>query len=837
MTTETLNVGIEGMTCASCVARIERALRKLPGVCEASVNLATGTARVVIDPERSGPDEIARAVEEAGYGTVVRRLALAIEGMTCASCVARIERALRRVPGVVSAEVNLATNRASVAYFPPTVAPARLVQAVVEAGYGARPIHPAGGDETGEDSRRRERHDLARAVAFAAAFTAPLVIVAMARHVPAIAHLMLSLLPERGWMLVELILATPVQFYAGRRFYRFGLKELAHLSPGMNSLVMLGSSAAYFYSLLALVVPGIFPAGTAVTYFEAAAVIVTLILLGRYFEAVAKGRTSEAIRKLVRLQAKTARVVRDGTVVEVATEDVVVGDRVLVRPGERIPVDGVVAAGSSYVDEAMITGEPIPVTKGVGDEAVGGTVNKTGAFTIEATRVGADTVLSQIIRMVEEAQGSKPPIQALADRIAGVFVPTVMTIALVTFVTWMAFGPEPALGFAFVAAVSVLLIACPCAMGLATPTAIMVGTGKGAEMGVLFRKGASLERLARVDTVVLDKTGTLTEGRPALTDLHGYGEGRDEAALLALIAAAEAKSEHPIAETIVRAAEDRGLALAEAEDFAAEPGFGITARVEGHLVQVGADRFMTRLGIDLARAAGDAAALAAAAKTPLYAAIDGRLAALIAVADRIKAGSREAIAALHEAGRTVAMLTGDNRRTAAAIAAELGIDHVAAEVLPDQKAGEVKRLQGEGRMVAFVGDGINDAPALAQADVGIAIGTGTDIAIEAGDVILMAGDLRGIVNAFALARRTLRTIRLNFFWAYAYNVALIPVAAGALYPAFGLMLNPVLAATSMSLSSLFVVGNSLRLRRFRPPLAAAAKRAPALPTATAAESA
>jgi Cu+-exporting ATPase len=631
---------------------------------------------------------------------------------------------------------------------------------------------------------------------------------------------MLALLSERGWMWIELVLATPVQFYAGRRFYRQGWAELSHLSPGMSSLVMLGSSAAYFYSLLALLAPQLFPAGTAKSYFEAAAVIVTLILLGRLLEAIAKGRTSEAIKKLMQLQAKTARVLRDGQEVEILIEEVVADDLVLVRPGERLPVDGVVVEGASFVDESMITGEPIPVEKRSGAEVVGGTVNKTGAFTLRATRVGADTVLSQIIKMVEEAQSTKPPIQRLADKIASVFVPIVLVIAAATFAVWLAFGPAPALSFAFVTAVSVLLIACPCAMGLATPTAIMVGTGKGAEMGVLFRKGAALETLARVDTVVLDKTGTLTLGRPELTDFDDLRGGEAAAGneTLRLVAAAEAKSEHPIAEAIVRAARERGLELPTISDFRADPGFGIEARAEGHTIEVGADRYMERLGIDLSGVAVRAAALAAQAKTPLYAAVDGALAAVIAVSDPLKDSSREALQALQALGFEAAMLTGDNRGTAEAIAREVGIGQVLAEVLPDQKAAEVKRLQAEGKSVAFVGDGINDAPALAQADVGIAIGTGTDIAIEAGDVILMSGDLRGIVNAASLSKRTLRTIWLNFFWAYAYNVALIPVAAGALYPVIGVLLSPMLAAAAMSVSSLFVVTNSLRLRRFRPPL-------------------
>ena len=563
-----------------------------------------------------------------------------------------------------------------------------------------------------------------------------------------------------------------------------------------------------------MVVPGLFPAGTAHVYFESAATIITLILLGKYLEARAKGRTSAAIRKLVQLRPWTARVLRDGEPEEIAIDAVVPGDRVQVRPGERIPVDGVVDDGSSFVDESMITGEPIPVEKNAGDEVVGGTVNGTGAFTFRATKVGADTVLARIIRLVEEAQSGKPPIQELADRIAGVFVPLVLAVAAATFVVWILAGPSPALSRALVAAISVLVVACPCAMGLATPTAILVATGKGAEMGALFRKGAALEGLARVDTVVLDKTGTLTKGAPELTDLRLVEGAEDE--VLATIAAAESSSEHPIAQAVTRAARERGLRWEPPTSFRAEAGFGLEATVDGHSVQVGADRYMQRLGLELSTLRKTIDRWADEAKTPLFAVIDGRLVAALAVADPLKEGSRGAVESLRAQGMQVAMLTGDNARTAAAIARQAGIERVLAEVLPSGKADEIARLQKQGRRVAFVGDGINDAPALARADVGVAIGTGTDIAIEAGDVILMSGDLRALVDANRLARRALRTIRLNFFWAYAYNVALIPVAAGVLYPWLGLQLHPILAAAAMSVSSLFVVGNSLRLRRFVP---------------------
>jgi len=816
---EHVSFRVEGMTCASCVARVEKALARLPGAAGAGVNLSTEKAGVDLDPALAGAADAVEAVRRMGYVPVVETLEMGVGGMTCASCVARVEKALAKVPGVIEAGVNLVTEKATVSFLPQMTGADRLAEAVRKSGYEPKQVAAGGGAEDREQAARdAEIAGLRRSVLFAAAFTVPLVVIAMARHLPALHAAFLSVLTETAWGWIELALTAPVMLYAGRRFYRSGWAELRHLSPGMNSLVMMGSNAAFFYSVFALVVPGIFPEGTARFYFEAAAVIVTLILVGRYLEAVAKGRTSAAIKKLMQLQAKTARVRRDGAEQEIPIDSVVAGDVVLVRPGERIPVDGRVVDGASFVDESMITGEPVPAEKKAGDEVVGGTVNGKGAFAFEATRVGAETVLSRIIKLVEDAQSGKPPIQRVADKIAAVFVPVVIVIAVVTFAAWLAFGPEPALSFAFVAAVSVLLIACPCAMGLATPTAIMVGTGKGAEMGVLIRQGAALETLAGIDAVILDKTGTLTLGRPQLTDFRLVGDDGDEATVLSLVAAAEAGSEHPIAQAIVNAAKERGLTSPRVDSFAAEPGYGIEARIAGRLVQVGADRYMKKLGIGLYDAGETAAQLAADTKTPLYAAIDGRLAAVVAVADPLKEGSAEAIAALHDLGLTVAMLTGDNRRTAEAVAAGVGIDSVVAEVLPDQKAAEVKRLQGEGRKVAFVGDGINDAPALAQADAGIAIGTGTDIAIEAGDVILMAGDLRGIVNAVMLARRTLKTIRGNFVWAYAYNVALIPLAAGAFFPFFGLLLNPMLAAGAMSLSSLFVLGNSLRLRRVRPML-------------------
>lgn len=751
----------------------------------------------------------AEPIAAAAGGAV--RLDVGVGGMTCAACVRRVERAIAREPGVVSASVNLATGKASVEYLPDAIDAGRIRAAIAQAGYQPLMPKPAGVQAHGM-SGVEETQALARDLALAAALTAPLVLLVMApMFIPGLMHLMHDLLPAGAWRWLEFALATPVLFLAGRRFLVHGWSELRHLNPGMNALVMIGSAAAWLYSTLALVAPGIFPEGTGNLYFEAAGVIVTLILLGRYLEARARGRTSEAIQRLLQLQGRNARVLRDGVELDVPVESVAVGERITVRPGERIPVDGTVLEGTSYVDESMITGEPVPVAKQAGAELIGGTVNGNGALRFQATRVGAGTVLAQIIRMVEEAQASKPPIQQIADRIAGVFVPAVMLLAALTFFAWMAIGPEPALNYAFVAAVSVLLIACPCAMGLATPTAIMVGSGKAAEMGVLFRRGTALELLARVDTVIFDKTGTLTRGHPELTGL--YAVDGDEAALLALAAGAESLSEHPVAKAVLDAAHARRLPLESPADVRAEPGLGLSARLGVREVRLGSERYLQQAGIDLGAVQETARRWSEQGRTVLYIAADGRLAGTLSISDPVKEGAREAVVGLRALGLRVGMLSGDGRRTAEAVARELGIDLVIAEVLPAQKAAEVARLRAEGRSVAFVGDGINDAPALAGADVGVAIGTGTDVAIEAGEVILMRGDPRGLLDAIALSRRTLRTIRLNFFWAYAYNVALIPVAAGALFPLTGLLLNPMLAAAAMSVSSLFVVGNSLRLKR------------------------
>ncbi|KOF19509.1 ATPase [Ensifer adhaerens] len=810
----TASIPVEGMTCASCVARVEKAIRAVPGVTSASVNLATERADVRFDGTTKTAD-IVKAIENSGYGAAEESIELAIDGMTCASCVARIEKALKAVPGVTHANVNLATERASVRLTKGIATSASLEEAVRAAGYDAKRI--TGDESSDEEAEKRERETrrLSRSLLIAAALTLPIFVLEMGSHfIPAVHDfVMINIGMQESWYL-QFALTTLVLFGPGLRFYQKGIPALLRLAPDMNSLVAIGTAAAWGYSVVATFASGLLPEGTANVYYEAAAVIVTLILLGRVLEARAKGRTSEAIKHLMGLQAKTARVVRDGETIEIPLADVHADDTVLVRPGDRVPVDGTILDGNSYVDESMITGEPVPVEKIVGAEVVGGTINKTGSFTFRATKVGADTVLAQIIRMVEQAQGAKLPIQSLVDRVTAWFVPAVIAIAAVTFAIWLVFGPDPALTFALVNGVAVLIIACPCAMGLATPTSIMVGTGRAAEMGVLFRKGEALQTLRNAEIIAIDKTGTLTKGRPELTDLD-TSAGFDRNDVLALVAAVETRSEHPIAEAIVEAAKTEGIAIPTPANFEAVPGFGASAVVNGRSVHVGADRLMARLKLDVSVFADQAARLGSEGKSPLYAAIDGKLAAIIAVADPIKETTPQAIRMLHDLGLKVAMITGDNRRTAEAIAAKLGIDQVIAEVLPDGKVAALKRLKADGRAVAFVGDGINDAPALAEADVGLAIGTGTDVAIESADVVLMSGDLLGVPNAIALSKATIRNIKENLFWAFAYNAVLIPVAAGALYPAYGLLLSPIFAAGAMALSSVFVLGNALRLRGFR----------------------
>jgi Cu+-exporting ATPase len=812
-----ISIPVVGMTCASCVRRVERTLSEKEGVAEASVNFAAEKASVTYDPTTTNPDDLIGAIRDAGYGADVRETTFSVTGMTCASCVGRVERALEKVPGVLEASVNLANERATVEYLAGEVEPKDLEMAIEGAGYGV-----VREDSSVEDSHEREYRTLKADFLLAATLTAIILL-------GSLPHMLGLMLPfPTGWLnLALLLLATPVQFWAGWRFYRGTWGALKHGQANMNTLVVMGTSAAYLYSVVATLAPQLFAAGRADVYFDTSSLIITLILLGRLLEARAKGRTNEAIKKLAGLQAKTARVLRGGEELDVPLENVRVGDVVVVRPGEKVPVDGRVVSGGSAVDESMITGESIPVTKREGDEVIGATMNTSGSFRFEATKVGEDTALYQIMRMVEEAQGSKAPIQRLADRISALFVPAVIGVAVVTFAVWLLFGPEPALTFALLNTVAVLIIACPCAMGLATPTSIMVGTGKGAESGILIRGGEALEGAHKLDTVVLDKTGTLTRGTPELTDVVVL-DGMHEEELLRLLASAERASEHPLGESIVRAATHRGLPLGELEAFEAVSGGGIRACVDGRKLLVGSRRFLSESGISEYGLASRDEELAREGKTPIIVAVDGELAGLVAVADMVRDESREAVDRLHALGLEVAMLTGDNCRTAEAIARELGVDRVVAEVRPEDKVAEVKRLQAEGKRVGMVGDGINDAPALAQADVGIAIGTGTDVAMEASDLTLISGDVRGVARAIMLSKATVRNIKQNLFWAFAYNVALIPVAAGVLYPLFTEgsvpeilrpvlgeygFLNPILAAGAMALSSVTVVSNALRLRR------------------------
>ncbi|WP_104499262.1 heavy metal translocating P-type ATPase [Acinetobacter indicus] len=810
---ETLS--IQGMTCASCVGRVEKALKKVDGVEQANVNLATEQAVV----ESSAPLDRAaliKAVERAGYDVVVAApIELSIDGMTCASCVARVEKALKKVPGVQQANVNLATEQAWVEA-DTTVSADKLIQAIRKAGYDAQLQTTTTTEQA--DQKASEQQQLKRDLIISLVLAIPVFVLEMGSHlIPAFHMWVMHQIGQMPSWLLQFVLTTLVLLFPGRRFYQKGIPALLRFAPDMNSLVAVGTLAAYSFSVVATFMPQLLPEGTVNVYFEAAAVIVSLILLGRYFEAKAKGRTSQAIQHLIGMQPKTARIVRNGQSVEVPLAEVSSGMQVDIRPGERIPVDGEVLDGRSYVDESMISGEPLPVEKMAGSAVVGGTINQNGSLSIRATAVGADSVLAQIIRMVEQAQGSKLPIQALVDKVTMWFVPAVMLMAVLTFLVWLIFGPEPALTFGLVNAVAVLIIACPCAMGLATPTSIMVGTGRGAEMGILFRKGEALQLLQEAQVVAVDKTGTLTEGKPQLTDFHVQA-GFEQTQLLSWVAAVEAKSEHPIAFAIVEAAQQQNLSLPAVNDFDSIVGSGVKGQVNGQWLHIGADRYMHQLGLSTTAFDQVAVRLGQEGKTPLYVAVEDQLAAVIAVADPIKDSTFAAIEALHQLGVKVAMITGDNRHTAEAIARQLKIDTVVAEVLPEGKVDSVRELQQQYGRLAFVGDGINDAPALAQADVGLAIGTGTDVAIEAADVVLMSGSLKGIPNAIALSQATIRNIRQNLFWAFVYNVALIPIAAGVLYPLWGILLSPMFAAGAMALSSVFVLGNALRLKRFAAPL-------------------
>jgi P-type Cu+ transporter len=833
MATKNLTLPVTGMTCASCASRIERGLKKVGGVEAAQVSLASEQAMISYDPQQAQPHDLVAAVERAGYGVISDQIELPITGMTCASCVNRVEKALKKTDGVLQASVNLATERATVTYAPGVADVTSLQAAVEAAGYGV--IVPTQ-DQAAEPqdveaaARSAELADKRRKLIVAVAFGLPLFLLAMARdfgliqpwltpfwaaleaqmeaaggHAEEVSTIMHY--PARADILnwLFLLLATPVQFYSGRDFYVHAWRALKARTANMDTLIALGSSAAFFYSagLLAFNLPGH-------VYFETAAVIIALILVGKYLEARAKSQTSAAIKALIGLQPKTARVLRGGVEVEAPLAEVRVGDIVVVRPGEKVPVDGVIVSGQSSLDESMLTGESMPVQKAVGDSVIGATLNRSGSFQFRATRVGKDTALAQIVKLVQEAQGSKAPVQRLVDQISAVFVPVVIGIALVTFAIWYFVSGDFTQAMMF--AVAVLVIACPCALGLATPTAIMVGTGTGAEHGILIKNAEALERASSLTTVVFDKTGTITEGQPAVTDV--IAQVSDEE-FLRLAASVERGSEHPLGEAVVRAAQERGLTLAQPEGFEALAGHGVRATVDGRTVLIGSPRLMQEQGIDASALETDIARLQGEAKTAVVVAVDRVALGVLGIADPVKATSADAIAALKQQGMQVLMLTGDNRPTAEAIARRVGLEstEVLAEVLPEMKSAEIKRVQQAGGIVAMVGDGINDAPALAQADLSIAMGTGTDVAMEIADITLLRGDLRSVGQAITLSKRTMRTIRWNLFWAFIYNVIGIPIAAGVFYPLTGWQLSPIIAAGAMAFSSVFVVSNSLRLRR------------------------
>ena len=813
---KTVSLQLQGLNCAACSGRAEKALKNVSGVKTATVNLPAETAQISYS-EPADINSLIQALSDAGYPATTQEITFDVEGMSCASCSGRVEREIAKGDGVLSATVNLAAETATVKFASKATDAAQIMAIATNIGFPAK-MKSARPDETADKTNRKsaEISQLGRLTLIAAILALPVFAIEMGGHfIPGVRDWVDATIGQQNSRYLQFILTTLVLFGPGWRFYKLGIPALLKGAPEMNSLVALGTAAAYSFSVVATFVPNILPVGTAYVYYEAAAVIIVLILLGRWLEARAKGRTGQAIQKLVGLQAKTARVERGDQLVELPIDEIITGDLIHLRPGEKIAVDGDVISGDSYVEESMITGEPAPVQKTKGSGVVGGTINGQGTLVFRATNVGANTVLAQIIQMVEQAQGAKLPIQGLVDKITAIFVPAVLLAATLTVIVWLIFGPTPALGFALVAGVSVLIIACPCAMGLATPTSIMVGTGRAAQMGVLFRKGDALQMLQETSIVALDKTGTLTQGRPELTD-YTIAKGHHFDDILRLSAAVEHSSEHPLAEAIVRAATDKNMTFPMATNFTSITGYGVKATVDDKELLIGADRLMTRENVELGNFPAQADEYAKLGKSPFYIAIDGKVVAIFAVSDPIKETSPAAIKALHNLGLKVAMITGDNKTTARAIGRELGIDHIVAEVLPDGKVAALNDLRQDGAKLAYVGDGINDAPALASADVGIAIGTGTDVAIEAADVVLMSGDLNGVINAFDISQRTMTNIKQNLFWAFGYNIVLVPVAAGLLYPMFGILLSPMLAAGAMSLSSVFVLTNALRLRWVQP---------------------
>ena len=811
--TRTSTFGIIGMTCAGCAGAVEEAIGGLPGVKDVSVNLTTERARVVYDASKVAPESITKAVEDAGYQVAVSEVTLSIGGMSCASCANAIETSLMDMDGVYSASVNFATEKVAIQYDPDSVTLTALKAAIVDAGYS---VIEAETVDTEKAARERERRRQLGLLAFSLSLSIPTMVLMLGFD---FLDLGASLGISEWQNLVLFALSTPVQFIAGYQFYIGTYKALRNRRANMDTLIAIGSSAAYIYSVMVTFMPGLFGLGHH-TYYDTSAMIISLILFGKYLEAKAKGRTSEAIRKLVDLQARTARVVKNGEEVEVPVEDVVVGDIFVVRPGEKIATDGVVIEGESAVDESMLTGESIPVDKTAGATVIGSSINRNGHLKVRADKVGKDTALSQIIRLVEDAQASKAPIQRYADSVSAWFVPAVIIIALSSFLTWYFFLFD-ALAvegerfvFSLIIFISVLVISCPCALGLATPTAIMVGSGKGAENGILIKSGGALETAGKVDTIVFDKTGTLTRGEPEVTDV--VTDGMDEEELLLLAASAEKGSEHPLGEAIVRRASGPGVTIPNAERFESITGKGVRASVLGKELLIGNRALMEANGVDVDGMEEGLRRLEGEGKTAMIISVDGRVAGIVGVADVLKDTSVQAIRELRGMGIDIIMLTGDNRRTAAVIASQAGIEKYIAEVLPENKAQEVARLQGEGRIVAMVGDGVNDAPALAQADVGIAIGSGTDVAMETGDIVLIRSDLIDVVAAIQLSRKTMSKIRQNLFWALGYNTAGIPIAAGVLYPFFGILLNPIVAAGAMALSSVSVVSNAALLKRYTP---------------------
>lgn len=814
-----LSLAIEGMTCIHCAKRVEVALCGIAGVRKAHVNLSEKTATVDYDPQQTDVTPIAKAVREEGFCAGSAKTRMAVKGMRCASCVTQVENALIKTPGVVSASVNSATAEADIEYRPAQIDIEGLNQAVEASGYALAPAVEATEESVDRhaDEQMAQYRGLMRKFWFAAVISIPVMLFSYPDLIPGLRDWMPMGSNTRRWVWGLLgVVTLPVMLWSGSQFYAGMWAGLKHRSANMHTLIATGITAAFLYSAVAVLVPGWFPEqALAEVFWDVVTVVVALVVLGMALEIKAKGKTSEAIKKLIGLQAKTARVVRQGKELDIPVEEVVAGDRIIVRPGEKVPVDGIVVDGSSSIDESMITGESIPVEKREGDEVIGATLNKTGSFTFEATRVGKDTALANIIRMVQDAQGSKAPIQRVVDQVAAYFVPTVMILGILSFMVWYNVGPDPRIVYAIIVLVTTLIIACPCALGLATPTSLTVGIGKGAENGILIRSGDALQTAKRIDAIVLDKTGTITKGEPALTDVFVAGDiAEDE--LLAWTAALEKGSEHPLGEAIVRGAESRGLTLPEAADFAAIPGHGVSGQVAGHPLLLGNAKLLRNRGIDADALTPEWERLAADGKTPMYVAVDGKGAGLVAVADTIKEDSTAAIKALHDLGLEVVMITGDNARTAEAIARQVGVDRVLADVLPQDKAHEIQKLQLEGKVVAMVGDGINDAPALAQADVGMAIGTGTDVAIEASDITLIKGSLTGVVTAMEISRATMRNVYQNLFGAFIYNVLGVPVAMGLLYPFTGLLLSPLIAAAAMAFSSVTVVTNANRLRYYQP---------------------